>query len=216
MTTADRRDRERQQRQNDILDAAEAVFAAKGVRNATIDDVAERAEVSKGTIYLYFKSKEMLYMGMGLRASRILMERFTRAAASETVGLAKVTAIGRSYYDFCFEYPNYFKAMLYIDNFDAATHAAIQDEPMAREAHAVGQASLKVLSDCIEIGIEDGSISRDVNPAEMAVMLWAQSNGVIQMLKNSKEHFKLHGQEIGSLFDDFLVYMERGLTPQPN
>ncbi len=43
-----------------ILNAAQAVFAQKGFHQARMEDIADRAEVSKGTLYLYFKSKDDL------------------------------------------------------------------------------------------------------------------------------------------------------------
>jgi AcrR family transcriptional regulator len=45
-----------------ILDAARAVFSRKGYSETAVDDVAEEAGVAKGTLYLYFKSKEELYL----------------------------------------------------------------------------------------------------------------------------------------------------------
>jgi len=57
-----RRERERNQRRSEIIDAARAVFGAKGFANATLDDVALRAEFGKGTLYNYFESKEALFV----------------------------------------------------------------------------------------------------------------------------------------------------------
>jgi AcrR family transcriptional regulator len=45
-----------------ILDAARTIFSRKGYSDAVVDDVAEEARVAKGTLYLYFKSKEELYL----------------------------------------------------------------------------------------------------------------------------------------------------------
>ena len=45
-----------------ILDAAASVFAEKGFHSARVSDVAERASVADGTIYLYFRNKEELLM----------------------------------------------------------------------------------------------------------------------------------------------------------
>ena len=58
MTTAQRRAREKAEKRREILEAAREVFFQKGVHRATMDDVAARAEVAKGTLYLYFQSKE--------------------------------------------------------------------------------------------------------------------------------------------------------------
>jgi AcrR family transcriptional regulator len=50
-----RRERERQMRRQAMLDAAQAVFAEKGYADATLDEIAERAEFGKGTLYNYFE-----------------------------------------------------------------------------------------------------------------------------------------------------------------
>lgn len=55
-----RRERERMMRRQAMLEAARAVFAEKGFANATIEEVAHRAEFGKGTVYNYFEKKEDL------------------------------------------------------------------------------------------------------------------------------------------------------------
>jgi TetR/AcrR family transcriptional regulator, repressor of fatR-cypB operon len=55
-----RRDRERGARRQAMLDAAIAVFAEKGFAEATMDEIAERAEFGKGTLYNYFEDKQAL------------------------------------------------------------------------------------------------------------------------------------------------------------
>jgi len=49
-------------RKRAILDAARTVFSRKGYSETAVDDVAEEANIAKGTLYLYFKSKEALYL----------------------------------------------------------------------------------------------------------------------------------------------------------
>jgi AcrR family transcriptional regulator len=56
-----RRERERLARRQEILDAARVVFARRGFNDAKLEDVAERAEYGKGTLYNYFSSKEVLF-----------------------------------------------------------------------------------------------------------------------------------------------------------
>src|SRR4029077_12370180 len=53
--------RRRHARPAEILDAALAVFAQKGYAAARMDDIARRAGVTKGTIYLYFENKEAVF-----------------------------------------------------------------------------------------------------------------------------------------------------------
>jgi AcrR family transcriptional regulator len=49
-------------RRTELLTAARSVFSKKGFHDATIDDIAEIAEVAKGTVYLYYKSKREIYL----------------------------------------------------------------------------------------------------------------------------------------------------------
>jgi len=49
-------------RKSELLTAARAVFAKKGFHDASIEEIAEMAEVAKGTVYLYYKSKNDLYL----------------------------------------------------------------------------------------------------------------------------------------------------------
>ncbi len=58
---ADRKDRERIFKKNEIAEAATKLFAIKGYESTTLDDIANLAQFGKGTIYNYFKSKEDIY-----------------------------------------------------------------------------------------------------------------------------------------------------------
>jgi AcrR family transcriptional regulator len=62
MGIKERRGREEQARLLAILGAAESVFASKGYYETRMDDIAHKAELAKGTIYYYFKSKEEIYL----------------------------------------------------------------------------------------------------------------------------------------------------------
>src|SRR5690348_13556083 len=53
--------RRKQARPGEILEAALKVFAEKGFAAARMDDIARRAGVTKGTIYLYFENKEAVF-----------------------------------------------------------------------------------------------------------------------------------------------------------
>lgn len=66
-----------------ILDAAVAVFAQKGFHSARISDVADRAKVADGTIYLYFRNKEELLM----TAINTAFDAFMSRARTELDGI---------------------------------------------------------------------------------------------------------------------------------
>ncbi len=60
-----RREREKAQHRREIIDAAITVFSEKGYHEATLDEIAQKAEFSKGALYLYFQNKEdILYVAL--------------------------------------------------------------------------------------------------------------------------------------------------------
>ena len=59
--SAERRDKYLKDRRDQIIDAAIEVFGSKGLDAATVDEIAQAAGISKGTIYLYFKSKDEIF-----------------------------------------------------------------------------------------------------------------------------------------------------------
>lgn len=61
-----RREQQKEAKRLALIDAALAVFSRVGFAAAKMDDVAEEAGVSKGTVYLYFESKEKLFEAMVL------------------------------------------------------------------------------------------------------------------------------------------------------
>src|SRR3989442_7414361 len=69
-----RRERDRLQRRMDIFRAAERVFAEKGFHQASIEEIARAAEYGTGTVYLYFKDKEALYVELFEEKVRELIE----------------------------------------------------------------------------------------------------------------------------------------------
>ena len=192
MGIAERREREKEQRKNDIIDAAEHVFFTHGLENATMDDVAEYAELSKGTLYLYFKSKEDLYLAIHLRGNQILKQMFENAVSKYNNGLEKVRAVGQAYFEFYKTYPDYFNAMIYYEsrsiNFEEVNS-------IAQQCVLLGRETLDVLVRALEIGIEDGSIRPSIEPQKTALSLWGQSTGIIQII-SLKEVIIMHNHEI--------------------
>jgi len=179
MGITERREREKEQRRNDIVDAAERIFFNKGWEIATMDDVAEEAELSKGTLYLYFKSKEDLYLAIHLRGHEILTNLFKEAVTECETGIEKIKAIGKAYHQFYLDYSDYFNSMLYFDfhkmDIDKENSIAAHDNQRGREV-------MELVVKAVQAGVEDGTIRPDLDPLKTALFLWAQSSGVIQLI----------------------------------
>src|ERR1041385_34796 len=100
--TKTRKDVLQEFRTSELLAAARTVFSRKGFHDATIDDIAYEAGVAKGTVYLYFKSKQDIYLE-ALRDGIQMLLREMRAEATvsqnaETT-LRKLIAVKLAYFD---------------------------------------------------------------------------------------------------------------------
>src|SRR5512145_2567508 len=108
MGVAARRQREKEERKAAILAAAEKVFVSKGVGLATMDDIAHEAELSKGTLYLYFDSKDELYLEIAVRAVRDMVTEFEGVEAQCHVGYERVERMLNAYARFATEHSDRF------------------------------------------------------------------------------------------------------------
>jgi AcrR family transcriptional regulator len=68
-----RRTKPSEERRNDLLDAAQALFIEQGASATTVEQIASRAQVAKGTFYLYFPSKDEVATALRQRFARELL-----------------------------------------------------------------------------------------------------------------------------------------------
>mgnify|MGYP006278766853 FL=1 len=210
MGIKERREREKLQRQNDILDAAENVFFEKGYGTATMDDVAAEAELSKGTLYLYFKTKEELYFGLTHRALLNLRQRFQQVLDAEGNGLQKVINIGYAFQNYSKEEPHYYKTIAQYEM--AQLEETAEGQEVAEKCHAAGEQVMELVAAAITQGIQDGSIRQDVHPLKTAFLLQGLSNGVIQLMAREGKHAEqFEDFKIDDLMDEFIDMMIRAL-----
>jgi AcrR family transcriptional regulator len=81
-----------QERQRRILDAALAVFSRRGYRDASVDEIADAAETSKGGIYFHFPGKQALFRALMDFSWRRLLDRVEAAIAAEDDPIARADA----------------------------------------------------------------------------------------------------------------------------
>jgi len=86
-----------ERRTDAILDAAYDVFSAKGYQNATVDDIAQHAGVSKGTCYQYFSGKEEIFVATMWRTLDKLLAEATAAAEGTEEALARLGMMGLTF-----------------------------------------------------------------------------------------------------------------------
>lgn len=210
MGIAERRQREREQRRHDIVDAAERVFFSRGWDHTTMDDVADEAELAKATLYLYFRSKEELYSAVLLRGMEIMVGMFERAVAAGDTGFERTEAVGRAYVEFADRHPDYFHAMIHF----AAKRDDAERSNCEQACDELGEHAIAVVADAIASGIADGSIDAGLDPLGTAITLWAQTTGILQIHSTrGREIEKNHGLTRDDLLEDFFRFAERALRP---
>ncbi|GAB5522125.1 MAG: TetR/AcrR family transcriptional regulator [Rhodothermales bacterium] len=102
--TLTRRERERLARREAMLEAAAQVFAEHGFDNATLDEIALRAEFGKGTLYNYFSSKEELLLAVIERLYAQFYTTIEEGFAIERVSTEPFERILRDFLLTCFTY----------------------------------------------------------------------------------------------------------------
>ncbi|MDZ7338122.1 MAG: TetR/AcrR family transcriptional regulator [candidate division KSB1 bacterium] len=109
MGVEDRKERERQARRAEIMCAAEALFSERGYHEVTMEAIAERAELSKGAVYLYFASKEELFFS--LLRDRALAFLGTLESAMQEPGsfIERLTCMVQRYFAFFEKHRPFFK-----------------------------------------------------------------------------------------------------------
>jgi TetR/AcrR family transcriptional regulator len=181
---AERRGEEKERRRNEIIVAAEALYARSGWNAVTVDQVARSVRLSRAMVYVYFRDKDELLFAIGERAMRLLRDRFIAAAIGQVKGLDQLQAIGRAYMGYAYEFPHLF---------DFCSRFRAHSESMNPGSHEgacriAGDRVIGVVAQAIETGIGDGSIRPDVGePMLLAMTLWACTHTIIQvaMVKGS-------------------------------
>ena len=208
MTTRERREREKEERRQSILRAAREVFFEHGFHRATVDNVAGRAEVSKGTVYLYFESKETILAHLLLEGLDELIGELEQAyTAAEALPVdEQLRRLGWAYLQFYQREPRYFRFLMAMDRGqfrDAVTPEVYQD---------VLKASVEGLNwavRAIEQGIDDGMFDC-CDARQAAATLWATLNGVLELMEHPLRREML-GVEREALYQVALETVIRGL-----
>src|SRR5437763_15786716 len=94
MVVSERKSKE--ERREEILDAALVVFAERGLHGASTDEIARRAGISQPYVFRLFGTKKDLYMAVVARCFRQTLETFQRAAEGKR-GEEALHAIGEAY-----------------------------------------------------------------------------------------------------------------------
>lgn len=221
MSIVERREREKKQRQHDIINAAEKLFFSKGYDSVSMKDIALEVELSKATLYLYFQNKESLFFAIVLRGTRILNSMIRNAVEEKNKGINKVNAYRDAYNEFTLKYPDHIQIYNYFQSgrFNLISKQIIRKEANKRtKSHQ--NSSIPYVSECameilklrkerfsilcnsIQKGIDDGTIREDLDSVEVAVLLSAISKSLSNIPQDREKMLQNRGIDQEKYFLD--------------
>ncbi|CAB5105189.1 Transcriptional regulator, AcrR family [Olavius algarvensis associated proteobacterium Delta 3] len=203
MGIQERKERERERRRQQIIVAAKRVFSEKGFNKATMEDIAKEAELSPGTLYLYFKNKDELYASLSLRILQYLNIRLDHVAKQEGISTEeKIEALKEAMFDV---YD--FDPLVTINMFHLQSSETLRNlsPELLDEIKGLSRSSLGTISDILQEGISNG-IFIDKHPVALADILWSLFSGVVlweeskKIIDGGKDYMK---QTLETAFDIF-------------
>ena len=174
MGVKERREREKLETRDRILDAARELFMAEGYEGVSMRKIADKVEYSPTAIYVHFQDKDQLFR-------EICHEDFRRLAQS-LIGLAQIVdpverlkKIGPAYVEFGHKHPNHYRTMF------MTPHPPILEEEAALAGRGNPEEdAYEFLRATVQEAMKAGAFREELKDADLvAQTLWAGVHGVI-------------------------------------
>ena len=194
MGIKERKEREKERRRQQIIIAAKRVFSQKGFNRSTMEDIAQEAELSPGTIYLYFKNKDELYASLSLRILQYILLRVEHVNEEKDMNPEeKIRALMEAMYD-VYE----FDPLIIINIFHLQSSETLKNlsSDLLEELNELSSKSIALIAQIFQEGIEQGYFI-DKHPVALTDIFWALFSGVVlwETSKNIVDDDKNHLRE---------------------
>jgi AcrR family transcriptional regulator len=193
MGVQERKKRDRERRRQEILIAARRVFTSKGLSRATMEDIAHEAELSAGTLYLYFKNKNELVVSLSVKTLEFMTVRLEDVLAGHDLPpeekLAQLLDIFFEMYDF--------DPLNLINLFHLQSSETLKNlsPPVLDEIKTLSGRALGMVSEIFQEGVRKG-VFIDRHPMALADGIWGLFSGIIlweeskRMIDRDKDYMK--------------------------
>lgn len=178
MGLAERREREKKNRKNAILKAARRLFFDNGFRPVTVESIAKKAELSKGSIYLYFKSKEEIYTQILLSDIDKFHEHFKGLSQKSTSASEAITKFAIIYVDLFLNDRELFRILM---TFMLHTNAMNLPEELNKHIIKSTNKNINTIEEIFAYGIKRGEFPPTMNLRLSRNALWGLLNGIISL-----------------------------------
>ena len=200
--------REKNWRIESILEAAKKIFFAKGYAKATMDEIALEAEISKPTIYQYFKSKDDLFFSLMLPVVDEIGKQFEDILKRLEGGLYKSGAvlIGDMFEGLWNSYamaPDVFRI---VQLFQQTGLVQELNPDIRKSLNDKGGHNFILVRRIVETGMKQNLI-KETNPFEFVDVLWGQFVGIVQLedIKSQKKEDNIYLQPTLKLAEKILI-----------
>lgn len=183
-----RMERKKKERRETILNTAEFLIAKEGFKSMTMDEVALKADVAKGTLYLYFKNKSTLCAAVNARINKQLNEFIKEKMDLYQTGSERILASGTAVIEFSQQNPQKWKAgteLLQLKYKD-------MEDPNVQESLNEANKIVHLLADAYQQGINEGTIYSDLDPVSTAIYNRMAINNVFTPTSEQKSLLELN------------------------
>lgn len=178
MSLEEKRQREKENRRNTILKAARKLFFERGFKSVTVDDIATKSEVSKGSIYLCFESKEEIYAQILIADNLEFYKRLRNFATTEATAAQLLLEYSRIYVNFFLDDTELFRILMM---FMLQTGQMHLTEKQNAELILSTNQNINIISEIIQKGIASGEFAPIDNIWRMQNAIWGMLNGIISL-----------------------------------
>ena len=206
MGITERKEREKLKRRKEILAAAERIFFAKKGDKGTMDDVAEKVELSKGTLYLYFKNKTDLLYAIAEKGVGLLHKCFSNVLKPELTGREQLSDLGDEFVRFVEDYPRHFELIMRFEVTGPRTKEG-------RETNLLMEPALSVLREVLIRGQQDGTIRKDLSENEIVIILWSQMAGLMQSILRKERYIDHYRVDLKRVIKGHYRIIMKGIAP---
>jgi len=205
----EKRKKKKEERRNTILKAARKLFLDHGFKDVTVDSIAAKSEVSKGSIYLCFESKEEIYTQILIADNITLYERIKNFARVEASASQLLQEFARIYVDFFLNDKELFRILM---TFMLKTGQMLLTEKQSNELIKSTNQNIRPISEIIQKGVDSGEFSPVSNIRQMQNAIWGMLNGIISLYLFTGNPIK-RMERIHSTVQDSLNVFIKGLKP---
>jgi AcrR family transcriptional regulator len=197
MGIEERKEREKQARRETIMESAREFFFTKGFNATTMDEIAHKAELSKGALYLYFASKEEIYVSVMNEGLSILFERTEEALTLDLPPDQMLRKLGEVHYRYYLDYPEYSRIFFFSEHRNIAKQLPRE---LIQESMDKGKRFFQLIVGIIQKGIEQG-IFAPADPGKAAVAFWGATSGTLLLFEE-----EVNREIIGMDVEQLLYY----------